>query len=48
MKSFDIPVLVVGNKVDLTREVEESEVENIQKDWGCTYLGGSKRTEVNL
>jgi hypothetical protein len=39
MKSFDMPVLVVGNKVDLTREVEESEVEDIQKDWGCTYIG---------
>lgn len=41
MKSFDIPVLVVGNKADMDREVEEEEVENIQKEWGCTYLGES-------
>jgi hypothetical protein len=39
MKSFDIPVLVVGNKADLERQVEEAEVEDIQKEWGCTYLG---------
>ena len=47
MKSFDIPVLVVGNKVDLEREVAESEVEDIQKEWGCTYLGKSRQYLYN-
>jgi len=39
LKSIEIPVLVVGNKVDLTRQVQEEEVQNIQTDWGCTYIG---------
>jgi GTPase SAR1 family protein len=39
LKSIEIPVLVVGNKVDLTRQVQEEEVQNIHTDWGCTYIG---------
>ncbi len=43
-----IPMLLLGNKVDLEREVEREESEDLAKRLGCEYLETSAKTGLNV
>jgi len=43
-----IPMLLLGNKVDLEREVEREESEDLAKRLGCEYLETSAKTGINV
>ncbi|RXK41389.1 hypothetical protein M231_01294 [Tremella mesenterica] len=48
--TFDIPIVIVGNKSDLgdEREVETSEGEKLAERWGVRYFETSARTDTNV
>jgi len=43
-----IPMLVLGNKIDLERIVERSEAEDLSKRLNCEYLETSAKTGENV
>lgn len=43
-----IPMLMLGNKVDLERKVEKSEAEDLSKRLNCEYLETSAKTGENV
>lgn len=43
-----IPILIVGNKNDLERQVERSEAEDLAKRLNCEYLETSAKTGENV
>jgi small GTP-binding protein len=43
-----IPMLVLGNKIDLERTVERSEAEDLSKRLNCEYLETSAKTGENV
>ena len=43
-----IPMLVLGNKIDLERTVERSEAEDLSKRLNCVYLETSAKTGENV
>ncbi len=43
-----IPILIVGNKKDLERQVERSEAEDLAKRLNCEYLETSAKTGENV
>ena len=43
-----IPMLLLGNKVDLEREIEREEAEDLAKRLGCEYLETSAKTGENV
>ena len=51
VKGSQIPVVLVGNKVDLAdkqREVLRDEAEVLAQSWGATYFETSAKTKVNV
>jgi len=46
----DLPIVIVGNKKDLTedREVESLEGETLAEKWGCKYHETSARSGTNI
>jgi small GTP-binding protein len=43
-----IPMLVLGNKIDLERKVERAEAEDLSKRLNCEYLETSAKTGENV
>ena len=43
-----IPMVVLGNKIDLERKVEKSEAEDLSKRLNCEYLETSAKTGENV
>ena len=43
-----IPMILIGNKIDLDREVDRSEAEDLSKRLSCEYLETSARTGENV
>ncbi|TFG25978.1 MAG: GTP-binding protein [Promethearchaeota archaeon] len=43
-----IPMLILGNKNDLKRQVEKSEAEDLSKRLNCIYLETSAKTGINV
>jgi len=44
----NIPMIIVGNKIDLDRQVEQSEAEDLAKRINCEYLETSAKTGENV
>ncbi|TXT59274.1 MAG: Transforming protein p29 [Promethearchaeota archaeon] len=43
-----IPMILLGNKVDLTREIERKEAEDLAKRLKCEYMETSAKTGENV
>lgn len=43
-----IPMIIVGNKIDLDRQVERSEAEDLASRMSCDYLETSAKTGENV
>jgi small GTP-binding protein len=43
-----IPMIIIGNKIDLTRQVDQSEAEDLAKRLGCEYVESSAKTGENV
>lgn len=44
----NIPMILIGNKVDLERQIERAEAEDLAKRLGCEYLETSAKTGENV
>lgn len=45
-----VPLVLVGNKKDLEtkREVTVDKAKNLAREWGCTFLEASAKTDTNI
>ena len=43
-----IPLILIGNKSDLQRQVDRSEAEDLAKRLGCEYYETSAKTSENV
>ncbi len=43
-----IPMILIGNKIDLDRKVEREEAERLAKKLGCEYIETSAKTGANI
>ena len=48
-RSKDVPILLVGNKVDLKNEivVTAEMIEKVEKEWNCEYMEASALKKIN-
>ena len=44
----DIPMILIGNKADLDRQVQKEEVEALVEDLDCDYIETSAKTGENV
>jgi len=44
----NIPMILIGNKMDLERQIERAEAEDLAKRLGCEYLETSAKTGENV
>jgi small GTP-binding protein len=44
----DIPLILLGNKIDLDRQVEISEAQDLAKELNCEYLETSAKSGENV
>ena len=49
-RTENVPMILVGNKVDLgqRREVSQQEAENLARSWGVIYIETSAKTCINV
>jgi small GTP-binding protein len=43
-----IPMIILGNKIDLERQVEKEEADDLSKRLNCEYLETSAKTGENV